>query len=154
MTFIKIIPKGQNVISTWWVFTSKTEKDNDIIKFMAWLVAREFSQKKGIDFDLTYSPTLYLDCIKLILFIAAMFKWNVHQLYIKADYINADLDKNIYVFIPPGDVNYKKGFLLLNKTLFGLKQSGRKWNIKITNFLIDNGFVQLNSEKCIFKNGC
>jgi len=35
MTFIKIIPKGQNVISTWWVFTSKTEKDNDIIKFMA-----------------------------------------------------------------------------------------------------------------------
>jgi len=83
-----------------------------------------------------------------------MFKWNVHQLYIKADYINADLDKNIYVFLPPGDVNYKKGFLLLNKTLFGLKQSGRKWNIKITNFLIDNGFVQLNSEKCIFKNGC
>ena len=59
--------------------------------------------------------------------------------------------KNIYVSIPPGNVNYKKGFWLLNKALYGLKQSGRQWNIKITKFLIDNGFVQLNSEKCIFK---
>ena len=151
MTFIKNIPKGQNVISTKWVFTTKTDENNKTTKFKARLVARGFSQKEGIDFDLTYSPTLNLDCIKLILFLSAKFNWNVQQLDIKAAYLNADLDKNIYVSIPPGNVNYNKGFWLLNKALYGLKQSGRQWNIKITNFLINNGYVQLKSEKCIFK---
>jgi len=151
MTYVRNIPKGQNIISTKWVFTTKTDEDNNIIKFKARLVARGFSQKEGVDFDLTYSPTLNLDCIKLILFIAAKFKWNVQQLDIKAAYLNADLDKNIYVSIPPGDKNYKNSFWLLNKALYGLKQSGLQWNIKITNFLINNGFTQLNSEKCIFK---
>jgi len=99
------------------VFTTKTDEDNNIIKFKACLVARGFNQKEGVDFDLTYSPTLNLDCIKLILFIAAKFKWNVQQLEIKAAYINADLDKNIYVSIPPGYKNYKNGFWLLNKAL-------------------------------------
>ena len=71
MTFIKNIPKGQNVISTKWVFTTKTDENNKTTKFKARLVARGFSQKEGIDFDLTYSPTLNLDCIKLILFLSA-----------------------------------------------------------------------------------
>jgi len=37
-----------------WVFTTKTDEDNNIIKYMARLVARGFSQKEGIDFDLAY----------------------------------------------------------------------------------------------------
>ena len=32
------------------------------------------------------------------------------QLDIKADYLNASLDKNIYVNIPPEDVNFGKGY--------------------------------------------
>jgi len=42
MTYIKNIPKGQNVISTRWVITTKTDEDNNIIKFKAPLVARGF----------------------------------------------------------------------------------------------------------------
>ena len=39
----------------------------------------------------------------------------------------------------------------MNKALYGLKQSGRQWNITITKFLVNNGYHQLISEKCIFK---
>jgi len=46
MTYIKNIPKGQNVISTRWVITTKTDEDNNIIKFKAPLVARGFNQKE------------------------------------------------------------------------------------------------------------
>jgi hypothetical protein len=74
------------------------------------LEAKEFGQKEGIEFDLTYFPTINQDCIKLILFIEVKFKLKVQQLYIKAANLDVDLDKNINVSIPPEDINYNKGF--------------------------------------------
>jgi len=150
-TFVKHVPKGKILITTRWIFTNKIRPNNKIIKRKARVVARGYRQRRGIEFDLTYSPTLNIDALKLIISIAATLRWNIMQLDIKAAYLNADLDKDIYTTIPPGDPNYGKGYWKLNKALYGLKQSGRQWNITITNFLIKNGFDQLISEKCIFK---
>jgi len=100
-----------------------------------------------LDYDLTFAPTLSIDSLKLILALASESHFDV----IKAAYLNADLDKDIYVNVPEGDKNYKKGFWKLNKALYGLKQSGRQWNETITNFLKKTGFEQLKSEPCIFK---
>jgi len=72
------------------------------------------------------------------------------QLDTKATYLHADLDKDIYITIPPGDPNFGKGYWKLNKALYSLKQSGSQWNIIISNFLINNGYTQLISDKCIF----
>jgi len=151
MVFVKVIPKGRKVISTKWVFAIKRDENNNILKYKARLVARGFTQIFGTDFDLTYSPTLNSDSLKLIIALAAKLKWNVYQLDIKAAYLNAKLDKTIYVNIPPGDINYGKGFWRLNKALYGLRQSGRQWFHTISNFLINNHFQQLNSEPCIFR---
>jgi len=150
MTFVKSLPPGIKPTSTKWVYTIKKDGQGNIIKYKARLVARGFTQKKGVDYDLTYSPTLSIDSLKLIIALASKFKWELMQLDIKAAYLNAALDKNIYVNIPPGDINFGKGFWLLNKALYGLKQSGRQWNIHFTNFLKNNGFTQLRSEPCIF----
>jgi len=114
-------------------------------------VARGFKQRKGIDFDLTYSPTLNIDGLKLIIALASKFKWNMIQLDIKAAYLNAHFEKDIYTTIPPGDPNFGKGYWMMNKALYELKQSGSQWNITITKFLVNNGYHQLISEKCIFK---
>ena len=114
-------------------------------------MARGFKQRKGIDFDLTYSPTLNIDGLKLIIALASKFKWNMIQLDIKAAYLNAHFEKDIYTTIPPGDPNFGKGYWMMNKALYELKQSGSQWNITITKFLVNNGYHQLISEKCIFK---
>jgi len=42
----------------------------------------------------------------------------------KAAYLNAPLVKDIYVIIPPSDINFGKGYWLLRKALYSLKQSG------------------------------
>ncbi len=151
MTFVTHLPFNKKAIRTKWVFSVKRDSNNNIIKFKARLVAKGFSQIKGIDYELTFSPTLSIDSLKLIIAIAAKLHWEIIQLDIKAAYLNADLDKEIYTEIPLGDKNYKKGFWRLNKALYGLKQSGRQWNETITKFLISIGFVQLSSEPCIFK---
>jgi len=151
MTFVKRIPKNKNLITTKWVFATKKDANNNIIKYKARLVARGFKQKYGIDYELTYSPALNIDGLKLIFALSAKFRWNVYQLDIKAAYLNAPLDRDIYTTIPKGDSNFGRGYWKLNKALYGLKQSGRQWNKTITKFLIKQGFKQILSEKCIFK---
>ena len=65
-------------------------------------MAKGFRQKYGIDFELTYSPTLNIDGLKFIIALAAKFQWNIFQLDIKSVYLNVPLDKEIYTTIPPG----------------------------------------------------
>ena len=150
MTFVKHILKNKNLITTKWVFATKKDANN-IIKYKARLVARGFKQKYGIDYELTYSPALNIDGLKLIFALSAKFRWNVYQLDIKAAYLNAPLDRDIYTTIPKGDSNFGRGYWKLNKALYGFKQSGRQWNKTITKFLTKLGFKQILSEKCIFK---
>ena len=88
--------------------------------------------------------------MRLVIAIASLHKWNIQQLDIKAAYLNAPLNEEIYMTIPEGDPNYQNGFWKLNKALYGLKQAGRMWNITISNFLKSIGFTQLKSEQCLF----
>jgi len=151
MIFKKQLPKGTYPTSTKWIYTIKRDGNGNIKKYKARIVARGFSQTKGINYNLTYSPTLSIDSLKLLISIAAKFKWDIMQLDIKAAYLNAPLEEEIYVSIPPGDKNFGHGYWLLKKALYGLKQSGRQWYTHFSGFLKNNSFIQLSSEPCIFK---
>ena len=151
MTFVNTIPDGKKPIPSKWVYALKTDGLGHVIKHKARFVAKGFIQKYGIDYEMTFSPTLNIDCLKLLIALAAKFKWDILQLDIKAAYLNANLDKDIYVKIPPGDPNFGRGYWKLNKALYGLKQSGRQWYKTISKFLIEQGMEQLKSESCVFK---
>jgi len=150
MKFIRNIPDNKNLIKTKWVFAIKKDSNNKIIKYKARLVAKGYKQTYGIDYDIIYSPTLDIVCIRLIIAFAAKYKWIIYQLDIQAAYLNAPIDKEVYVTIPKGDANYGNGFWLLQKSLYGLKQSGRNWNNTISSFLIKKGFKQTKAESCLF----
>jgi hypothetical protein len=49
-----------------------------------------------------------------------------------------------YLNLPPGKV------LKLVKCLYGLKQSGREWNLLLSGFLKEIGFVPCKSDSCVF----
>jgi hypothetical protein len=40
--------------------------------------------------------------------------------------------------------------LLLNKSLYGLKQAGRMWNHMLSDFLLKNGFKRSMTDKCLY----
>jgi len=87
MTFVKTVPPNSTLVSNKWIFTTKKNTDGKISKFKARLVARGFEQRFGIDFYITYSPTLNMDCLKLILGISSKFNWDIQQLDIKSAYL-------------------------------------------------------------------
>jgi len=108
MSFVKVLPSSITPISTKWIFTLKKRYSNgNITKYKVRLVAKGFTQKKGIDFELTFSPTLNIDSLKLIVSIASKFHWNIIQLDKKVAYLNGPLDKEIYVSFTPSDDNFR-----------------------------------------------
>ena len=78
----------------------------------------------------------------------------VHQMDVKTAYLNADIDCEIYVQQPEGFIKTnKEGEKLvckLNKSLYGLKQSGRNWNNVLDKFLIDQNFIQSRADPCLY----
>jgi len=77
------------------------DANNKIIRRKANFVTKGFHQRYGIDYKLTYSPTLNIDCIKLLLAYAVKLQYTVHQLDFKSAYKNAALyKKEIYTDIP------------------------------------------------------
>ena len=59
MVFVRKLPHGITRATTKWVYTIKKDGLGNVIRYKARLVARGFTQKKGIDYDLAYSPTFF-----------------------------------------------------------------------------------------------
>ena len=71
---------------------------------------------------------------------------------VKTADLNAPIDKEIYTSQPEGYnveiPNSSSGAAVckLNKSLYGLKQSGRNWNLLLHNFFVDNKFFQSKND--------
>ena len=77
---------------------------------------------------------------------------------VKGAYLNAPIDKEIYVQQPPGyvqsDENGTPLTCHLRKSLYGLKQSGRNWHSTLTDFLKSQGFTSNKTDPCIYTKFC
>ena len=122
-------PENTNIVDSKWVFHIKRNADGSIDKHKARLVARGFTQVYGLDYFNTYSPVARLTSIRLILAIAARYDWEIESFNFVGAYLNGELDDNevIYMQSSPGYDNDPKTVKRLQKSLYGLKQAGRKW---------------------------
>lgn len=67
----------------------------------------------------------------------------MHQLDINNAFIQGDLDEEVYMVLPPRiHTIITCQVCKLRKSFYGLKQANRQWNIKLTSYLISQGFTQ------------
>ena len=92
-TIVYNIPHNSNLVSSKWVFKYKKDDCSNIIKGKARLVVRGFSQKYGIDYEETFSPTLKQDSLRLITAIAIQKGFEIVQIDINSVYLNARTEK-------------------------------------------------------------
>ena len=87
--------------------------------------------------------------LRILMQIAAHKNLLVHQMDVKTAYLNAPIDCDIYLQQPEG---YRHGNYVwkLNKSLYGLKQSGRNWNNVIHEFFINQNFIRSNVDPCVY----
>jgi hypothetical protein len=130
-----------------WVFKRKADG-----RFRARLVAKGFTQIQGIDFDETFSPVARFESLRMLLALAALENWEIHQMDVKSAFLNGLLDEEIYMeqpegFITPGQENK---VCLLQKAIYGLKQASRAWNLQIHTVLAGLGFTHAYSDAGVY----
>ena len=146
-------PPGKNIVGSKWVFRIKRNADGSIEKYKARLVARGFTQIFGKDYFDTFSPVAKLSSFRTVLALAARYDWEIESFDFNGAYLNGELGENeeIYMQGPPGyesqDIDTVKR---LRKSLYGLKQAGRKWYDALARALTDLGFRVTQADLGVF----
>jgi hypothetical protein len=133
-----------------WVFKIKppTSLNAEPI-FKARLCAHGFKQKEQ-DYGATFAQVATMKAFRILLWIATYLNLRPTQLDVKNAFLNAKIDTEIYMHPPPGFENI--GFVRLQKTIYGLKQSPRLWRQTLVSKLTQLNFSPLVSDSCIFKH--
>ena len=142
---------SSNVVSSKWVFKVKYDRNGLPIKFKARIVARGFTQRKGVDYDLIFAPVVRHSSIRIFMKICIERDMLLHQMDVKTAFLNALIDHEVFVEPPEGIRESTCGIWKLRKALYGLKQSQRNWNEMINDVLIELGFTRGISDTCIYR---
>jgi len=149
---VNSLPPGRQPIDCKWIFKRKLRPDGSVDRYKARLVAKEYSQQFGVDYDQTFAPVAKFTSIRAILSIAAILDLEIHQMDVKCAFLNGDLEEELYMTVPEGVKTPTEGrFCRLQRSLYGLKQSPRCWYARIDTFLTrDQGFMCLESDHAIY----
>jgi hypothetical protein len=134
------------------VNTDKYGPNGELIKHKSRLVARGFQQEEGIDYEETFASVVKPTSTRILLALAAILSWPIHQGDVKTAFLNSDLDKAVYMK-PPKDITLPNGFcLMVVRALYGLKQSPRAWYQKLRDTLISWNWRMSSFDPCVFIN--
>ncbi|KFD61173.1 hypothetical protein M514_26660 [Trichuris suis] len=146
------LPVGKRPISAKWVFKLKRDEHGKIHTYKARLVARGFTQIHARDYDETFAPVVRHETVQTLFAVAAIKGMHVRHIDVKTAYLNGDLDKEIFMELPPGfkQQGTEGKVLQLHRSLYGLKQSARAWNQVATKALRKIGFRPNRADPCFF----
>lgn len=147
-------PCNAKVISCKWVYKRKIETSvtGDKVRFKARLVARGFSQTPGIDYNEVFSPVVKHTSVRVLLSVVAQNDMFLEQLDVKTAFLHDKLEETIYMSQPEGFAHPKNihKVCLLNKSLYGLKQSPRQWYKRFDEYMVKLGFDRSRYDNCVY----
>ena len=146
-------PEGVKPIGCKWVFKKKTDMDGNVHTYKGRLVAKGFKQVHGIDYDETFSPVAMIKSIRILLAIAAYHDYEIWQMDVKTAFLNGMLLEDVYMTQPEGFVDLENAGKVckLQRSIYGLKQASRSWNLRFDNAIKEFGFIKNEDEPCVYK---
>src|SRR5680860_788669 len=147
------LPNDRKAVENKWIFKRKTDADGNFTVYKARLVAKGFRQIQGVDYDETFSPVAMLKSVRIMLAIAAYYDYEIWQMDVKTAFLNGHIKEELYMVQPEGFVDPKDANKVckLQRSIYGLKQASRSWNLRFDEVIKGFGFVQTYGEACIYK---
>ena len=88
------------MLTSHFLFHYKLNAAGDVASYKVRLVAQGFSQQEGIDYNETFSPMAKLSAICIVAALTAHNNWELEQMDIDREYLNAPLMETIYMRQP------------------------------------------------------
>jgi hypothetical protein len=132
------------------------EDNGTFLKRKVRLCARGDQQVEGESFTSSdlYAPTLKAPEARLLAAIAAEHGCPLLKTDTRQAFLYGEMEEGEKVYIRPPDwwpEPIPEGHvLLLLKSMYGTKQAARRWHIRISDWMEQNGYPAVNSEKTIF----
>ncbi|KAL2250242.1 UNVERIFIED_CONTAM: Retrovirus-related Pol polyprotein from transposon RE1 [Sesamum indicum] len=144
------LPTGKRAIGSKWVYKIKLRADGSVERCKARLVAKGFNQVEGVDYTEIFSPVAKAVTVRLFFALAAARGWVLEQLDVNNAFLHGYLQEDIYM-TPPAGYKVDSGLVCkLERSLYGLKQASRQWNVELTLKLQQFGFNQSAHDHCLF----
>ena len=146
------LPPGRKIIGSKWVFKKKTGVDGTVERYKARLVAQGYTQKYGADYDETFCPVVRQESLRVLIALSVKHGLKLHQVDVTTAFLNGTLEEEVFMKQPEGfEIEGKKHLVCrLKKSIYGLKQSPRCWNVALDTQLKRMGFTQSENDPCIY----
>ena len=104
-----------------------------------------------VDFNEIVSPVVKHISTHILLVLVAINDLELKQLNVKTTFLHSELEEKLYIKQPQGfEVEEKKGHVcLLNKSLYGLKQSPRQWHQRFDTFMLGHSYSRSMYDSCV-----
>ncbi|KAI3740406.1 hypothetical protein L2E82_30835 [Cichorium intybus] len=140
---IILTPRDVKPLGYRLIFVRKRNEKDEIVRYKARLVAQGFSQRPGIDYEETYSPVMYATTFRYLISLEVSKNLEMCLMDVVTAYLYGSLDSDIYMKIPEGfkmpkalSAKPKEMYSIkLQRSLYGLKQSGRMWYNRLSDYL-------------------
>ncbi|CAI7833161.1 unnamed protein product [Closterium sp. NIES-54] len=144
----EVPPPGTNIVSGMWIFRVKRPLGSPPV-FKARYVARGFSQRKGVDFFQTFSPTPKMTTLRHV---AAQSDYELHSLDFSTAFLQGSLREEIWLRRPPGFTgSFPAGTQWsLRRPVYGLRQAPREWHDTLRMTLASLGFSPSTVDPSLF----
>ncbi|CAI7859200.1 unnamed protein product [Closterium sp. NIES-54] len=147
----EVPPPGANIVSGMWIFRVKRPPGSPPV-FKARYVARGFSQRQGVDFFQTFSPTPKMTTLWVLLHVAAQRDYELHSLDFSTTFLQGSLHEEIWLRRPPGFTgSFPAGTQWsLRRPVYGLRQAPREWHDTLRTTLATLGFAPSTAHPSLF----
>lgn len=147
------LPEGKRAIGCKWIYKKKEGMSvKEPKKFKSRVVAKGYSQKKGIDYDEIFSPVVRHTSIRAVLGLVAVWDLHLEQMDVKTAFLHGELEEEIYMEQPEGLVKPGEEHLVcrLKKSLYGLKQAPRQWYKRFDSYMMKIGYQRCEYDCCVY----
>ncbi|CAI7885844.1 unnamed protein product [Closterium sp. NIES-53] len=147
----EVPPPGANIVSVMWIFRVKRPPGSPPV-FKARYVARGFSQRQGVDYFQTFSPTPKMTTLRVLLHVAAQRDYELHSLDFSTAFLQGSLHEEIWLRRPPGFTGlFRPGTQWsLRRPVYGLRQAPREWHGTLRTTLAALGFAPSTADPSLF----
>ncbi|CAI7906067.1 unnamed protein product, partial [Closterium sp. NIES-53] len=147
----EVPPPGANIVSGMWIFRVKRPPGSPPV-FKARYVARGFSQRQGVDYFQTFSPTPKMTTLRVLLHVAAQRDYELHSLDFSTAFLQGSLHEEIWLCRPPDFTgSFPPGTQWsLRRPVYGLRQAPREWHDTLRTTLAALGFAPSTADPSLF----